>query len=54
MRAHKAGKGAKYTRAHMPVELVYSEALPTKQQAMRRECAIKSLTRAQKLELIGK
>lgn len=53
LRAHSAGRGGSYTRAHLPVELVYSETLPTKQAAMSREWHLKRLTRAQKLELIS-
>ena len=51
---HQSGKGAKYTRSRLPVELVYSEALPDKSAALRREAAIKKLPREKKLELIGK
>ena len=49
---HNAGKGAKYTRARRPVELVYFEQFQTREEAMRRECEIKKLTRKQKEELI--
>lgn len=52
VKAHGAGRGAKYTRARLPVTLVYSEDCPTKAGAMRREAEIKRLTRAQKLALI--
>ena len=38
---HNAGKGAKYTRARRPVVLAYFEAFETKEEAMRREYAIK-------------
>lgn len=50
---HNSGKGAKYTRGRGPVELIYQETLPTKGDALRRELAIKAMTRAQKLELIA-
>ncbi len=50
---HNAGRGAKYTRAHLPVTLAYYEAFETKEEAMKRECAIKKLTRAQKEQLIA-
>ncbi len=50
--AHQSGKGAKYTRSHLPVELAYTEACGTKGDALRREAAIKRLTRAEKEELI--
>ena len=49
---HQSGKGAKYTRSRLPVELVYSEELPDKSAALRREAAIKKLTREKKLALI--
>ena len=52
--AHNAGKGAKYTKARLPVELVYFEEFESKQQAMQREWELKQLTRAQKLALIDK
>ena len=50
--AHNAGTGAKYTRSRRPVALYYYEAFPTKEEAMRREAAIKRLTRARKLLLL--
>lgn len=50
---HNSGKGGKYTRSHLPVESVYWETVPDKSTALRREWAIKALTRAEKLELIG-
>lgn len=49
---HNSGKGAKYTRARLPVELVYYEKFKTKEEAMRREWEIKQLTRKQKEKLI--
>lgn len=52
--AHSAGKGCKYTRARLPVELVYYEEHETKEEAMRREWQIKQLTRMEKLALIKK
>lgn len=50
--AHNAGKGAKYTKVRLPVELVYYEQFETKEEAMRREFEIKQLTRKQKDALI--
>ena len=50
---HNAGRGAKYTKAHLPVELVYYEIFETKEEAMKRECAIKKLSRPQKERLIA-
>ena len=49
---HNAGGGAKYTKAHLPVELAYYETFETKEEAMKRECAIKKLSRPQKERLI--
>lgn len=49
---HNSGRGAKYTRGRGPLELVYSEDLPDKEAALRRECAIKKLRREQKLALL--
>lgn len=51
---HNDGKGAKYTKARLPVELVYYETFETKEEAMSREYAIKQLSRKEKDELIGK
>ena len=51
--AHFEGRGAKYTRAHKPVKIVYSKCFDTKSEAMKAEKSFKTLTRAQKLELIG-
>lgn len=52
LKVHSEGKGAKYTRCRLPVTLVYYEELSDKSSAMKRECAIKKLTRVSKLELI--
>ena len=52
LRAHAAGKGAKYTRARLPVTLVYTEVFETEHEARSREYGIKRLTRSQKLSLI--
>ena len=49
---HNLGKGAKYTRTRLPVELVYYEALASKEEAMSREWHIKQLSRKDKLRLI--
>lgn len=50
---HNAGKGGKYTRSRRPVSLIYYETYDTKGEAMRREWAIKQLSREEKLGLIG-
>ena len=53
LRAHNSGKGAKYTRSRRPVALVYTEELPDKSAALKREAAVKRLCRVEKLKLIG-
>lgn len=52
MAAHNSGKGAKYTKSRIPVELIYYEQFTDKREAMRREYAIKQLTRKEKECLI--
>jgi putative endonuclease len=52
LRAHNSGKGAKYTRSRLPVEIVYFETFETKSEAMSREWHLKRLSRAEKLALI--
>ena len=52
LRAHNEGRGAKYTKSRRPVVLKYYETFSTKQEAMRREWAVKQLSRKEKLELI--
>ena len=49
---HNDGKGAKYTKSRRPVELVYYESYETKEEAMRREYAIKRMSRKEKLQSI--
>ena len=53
LKAHQSGKGARYTRSRLPVELVYRENAADKSAALRREAAIKRLDRRKKLALIG-
>ena len=50
--AHRAGKGAKYTRGRGPLEPVYREVCADRSAALRREWEIKQLTRGQKLALV--
>lgn len=52
IKAHNAGKGAKYTKIRRPVELVFFERFATKEEAMSREYHIKRLKRSQKQALI--
>ena len=53
IKAHNNGTGARYTKSRRPVELVYYETFETKEEAMRREYAIKHLTRREKLALLS-
>ena len=51
--AHNAGKGAKYTKARLPVKQVYLEVFDDKESALKREWFIKhKLTRKDKIKLI--
>lgn len=49
---HNQGKGAKYTRLHGPVRLVYIEEVPDHSSALKRERAIKRLKHHQKQLLV--
>ena len=51
---HNAGKGAKYTRARVPVKCIYVETFESKQEAMRAEYAFKQLNRVQKSKYMGR
>ncbi len=53
-KAHNEGKGAKYTRSRLPVKLLYYESFIDKSSALKRECQIKSLSHAEKFQLINK
>jgi len=52
IKVHNQGKGAKYTRARLPVKIVYNEEFENKSDACKREYHIKQMTRKQKEELI--
>ncbi len=54
LKAHNAGKGAKYTKGRRPVQLVYSEEFETREEAMKREYEIKQMTRKEKEALWGR
>lgn len=51
---HNKGRGAAYTRARLPVTLVWSEPAADRGSALRREAALKRLSRAEKLRLVGR
>ena len=50
--AHAAGKGSKYTRSRLPVELVYHEQAENRSEATRRELEIKRLSRGNKMKMM--
>jgi putative endonuclease len=52
LQMHRSGKGAKYTRGRLPLQLRYQETCGSYSDALRREARIKKLTRAEKLQLI--
>ena len=45
---HNSGKGAKYTRARLPVKLIYAQGFASKEEAMSAEALLKRKTRLQK------
>lgn len=49
---HRLGRGSRYTRARLPVELAWSRELMSRSEAMREEARIKRLSRAEKLLLV--
>jgi len=51
-KSHNSGKGAKYTASRRPVEIIYSENFTNKSDALRREAAVKKLSRMEKLKLV--
>ena len=51
--AHNSGKGAKYTRARLPVTLLYHEEFSNKHAAMSAEALFKKRTRQAKLDYIA-
>jgi putative endonuclease len=52
--AHNRGKGAAYTRGRLPIDLVYSEGAEDRSTALRREAAIKRMSRSGKIQLLKK
>ena len=52
LETHRSGKGAKYTRGRSPLELVYRECCGSHSDALKREAAVKKLSRQQKEVLI--
>jgi len=52
LRVHGTGRGAAYTRSRLPVRLVYAEPAADRSAALRREWALKQLTRPEKVALV--
>lgn len=52
LETHSKKKGSKYVASRLPFELIYQETLPSKSDALKREHAIKAMTRQEKLDLI--
>jgi putative endonuclease len=53
LEAHRAGRGARYTRSRLPVEVAAVFEMPDEASARREEARIKQLSREQKLEMIA-
>ena len=53
LEAHRSGNGAKYTRGRGPLELVYREECEDHSQALKRELAVKAMSREEKQNLIN-
>ncbi|MCL4437374.1 MAG: GIY-YIG nuclease family protein [Thaumarchaeota archaeon] len=51
---HRKGTASKFTRSRLPVTLVYQERLRSRVEAMRREVAVKKMSRAAKLKMCGR
>ncbi|MBS3054090.1 MAG: GIY-YIG nuclease family protein [Candidatus Aenigmarchaeota archaeon] len=52
LEAHRNGKGSKYVRSRLPFALARKEEFPTKESALRREIAIKAMSRREKAGLM--
>jgi len=53
LRAHARGAGSRYTRSRLPVTLAWSEGARNRSEALRKEAALKKLSRSEKLRLVG-
>lgn len=49
---HKAGRGARYTRSHKPLKILYVEGFKSKAQALKREAEIKGWSRKEKINTL--
>ena len=52
LRVHRSGRGAAYTRSRLPIFLVYSEPAADRSAALKREWALKQLSRPEKVALV--
>jgi putative endonuclease len=52
LRQHNSGTASRYTRSRLPVKLVYEESSENQSSALKRELAIKAMTRREKLEMV--
>lgn len=50
-KAHQSGKGAKYTKAHKPLEIYYYESYADSTSAKKREYEIKQMSHHEKMAL---
>jgi predicted GIY-YIG superfamily endonuclease len=53
LKAHAAGRASRYTRSRLPVVLAYQEFQPTKSRALKREAAVKKLSKRRKEAMIA-
>ena len=53
VREHRSGSGGKFTRSRLPVTVVYKEESKNRSEALRREYAIKKMSRKEKLVLVS-
>ena len=53
LKVHAAGRASRYTRSRLPVVLAYEEFQPTKSRALKREAAIKKLSKRRKEAMIA-
>jgi len=49
---HLEGRGARYTKSHKPVKIIYKEEFTSKSKALKREAEMKSWTRKKKENMI--
>ena len=50
---HQNGKGGRYTRSHKLLKIIYTEKLPTKSDALKREIVIKGWNRKKKIKILN-